>query len=68
MVLTYFNDQWLGFEVQKEWLLYGDDRTSAKRKVYPVPRNKLELSKMRERAIKSHAKDKKHCNMLALYI
>ena len=57
MVLTYFNDQWLGFEAHKEWLLYGNDRTSAKRKVCPVPRNKFELSKMSERAIKSHAKD-----------
>ena len=34
----------------------------------PIPRNKIELSNMGERAIKSHAKGKKHCDRLALYI
>ena len=41
---------------------------SAKRKVCPIPRNKIEPSNMGEGAIKSHAKGKKHCNRLALYI
>ena len=68
IVLTYFDDQWLAMEAYKEWLLHDDDRTSAKRKVCPIPRNKIELSNMGERAIKSHAKDKKHCDRLTLYI
>ena len=59
IVLTYFDDQWLAMEAYKEWLLHDDDRTSAKCKVCPIPRNKIELSNMGERAIKSHAKDKK---------
>ena len=41
---------------------------SAKRKVCPIPRNKIELLNMDEGAIKSHAKGKKHCSRLALYI
>ena len=68
MVLTYFDDQWLGMEAYKEWLLHGDDRTSAKREVCPIPRNKIELSNMGERAIKCHAKVKKHCDRVALCI
>ena len=67
MASTYFDDQWLGMKAYKEWLLCGDDRTSAKCKVCPIPRNKIELSSMCERAIKSHAKGKKHCERLALY-
>ena len=65
---TYFDDQWLGMEAYKEWLLHGDDRTSAKREVCPIPRNKTELSNMGERAIKRHAEGKKHCGRLALCI
>ena len=57
MVLTCFNDQWLGMEAYKECLLHGSDRTSAKCKVCPIPQNKIELSNMGERAVKSHAKD-----------
>ena len=68
IVLTYFDGQWLEMEAYKEWLLHGDDCTSAKCEVCPIPRNKIELSKMVERAIKSHAKDKNHCDRLALYI
>ena len=43
MVLTYFDDQGLGMEAYKEWLLHGDDRTSAKREVWCVlfPETKL---------------------------
>ena len=55
-------------EAYKEWLLCGDDRTSAKCKVCPIPWNKIEVSNMGERAIKSHAKGKKHCDRLAPYI
>ena len=55
-------------EAYEEWLLCGDDRTSAKCKLCPIPRNKIELSNMGKRAIKSHAKGKKHCDRLALYI
>ena len=68
MVLTCFNDQWLGMEAYKECLLHGNDRTSAKCKVCPIPQNKIELSNMGERAVKSHAKGKRHCDRLALYI
>ena len=68
MDLSYFDDQWLEMEAYKEWLLHGDDRTSAKRKVCPILQNKIELSNMGERTIKSHAKGKKHCDRLALYI
>ena len=68
MDLSYFDDQWLGMEAYREWLLHGDDCISAKRKVCPIPRNKIELSNMGERTIKSHAKGKKHCDKLALYI
>ena len=68
MASTYFDDQWLGMEAYKEWLLRGDNHTSAKCKVCPIPWNKIELSNMGERAIKSHAKGKKHCDKLALYI
>ena len=60
MASTYFDDQWLGIEAYKEWLLHGDDWTSAK--------CKIELSNLNERAIKSHAKSKKHCGRLTLYI
>ena len=67
MVLTYFDDQWLGMEAYKEWLFHGDNRTSAKFKVCPIPWNKIELTNMGERAIKSHAKGKKR-DRLALYI
>ena len=55
-------------EAYKEWLLCGDDRTNAKCKVCPIPQNKTELSNLGERAIKSNAKGKKHCNRLVLYI
>ena len=55
-------------ETYKEWLLCGDDRTSAKCKLCPIPQNKIELSNMVKRAIKSHAKGKKHCDRLALHI
>ena len=55
-------------EAYEEWLLCGDDRTSAKCKLCPIPRNKIKLSNMGKRAIKSHAKGKKHCDRLALYI
>ena len=68
MASTYFDDQWLGIEAYKEWLLHGDDWTSAKCKVCPISRNKIELSNLDERAIKSHAKSKKHCDRLTLYI
>ena len=34
---TYFDDQWLGMEAYKEWLFHGDNRTSAKFKVCPIP-------------------------------
>ena len=68
MDLSYFDDLWLGMEAYREWLLHGDDCISAKRKVCPIPRNKIELSNMGERTIKSHAKGKKHCDKLALYI
>ena len=68
MASTYFDDQWLGMEAYKEWLLRGDNCTSAKCKVCPIPRNKIKLSNMGERAIKSHAKGKKHCDRLALHI
>ena len=68
MVLTYFDDQGLGMEAYKEWLLHGDDRTSAKREVCPIPRNKIERSNMGETAIKCHAKGKKHCDRVALCI
>ena len=68
MASTYFDDQWLGIEAYKEWLLHSDDRTSAKCKVCPISRNKIELSNLDERAIKSHAKSKKHCDRLTLYI
>ena len=67
MASTYFDDQWLGMEAYKEWLLRDDDRTSAKCRMCPIPRNKIELSSMDQRAIKSHAKGKKHCDRLALY-
>ena len=60
MASTYFDDQWLGMEAYKKWLLRGDDCTSAKWKVYPIPQNKSELSNMGEREIKNHAKAKKH--------
>ena len=62
MASTYFDDQWLGMEAYKEWLLRGDDCTSAKCKLVPIPRNKIELSNMGKRAIRSHAKGKKHCS------
>ena len=65
---TYFDDQWLGRGAYKDWLLRGDEHVSAKGKVCPIPRNKIGLSDMGERAIKSHAKGKKHCIRLALYI
>ena len=68
MASTYFDDQCLGTEADKEWLLRGDDRTSAKCQVCPIPRNKIELSNMGERAFKSYAKGKKHCDRYALYI
>ena len=68
MASTYFDDQWLGMEAYKECLLRGDNCTSAKRKVCPIPQNKIELSIMGERAIKNHAKGKKRCDRLALYI
>ena len=68
MVFTYFNDQWLRMEAYKEWLLHDDDCTSEICKVCPISQNKIELSNMGEWAIKSHAKDKKHCDRLALYI
>ena len=55
-------------EAYKEWLLCGDDRTSAKCKVCPIPQNKTELSNLGEKAIKSNARGKKHCNRLVLYI
>ena len=44
MASTYFDDQWLGMEAYKEWLLRGDDHTSAKCKVCPILQNKIELS------------------------
>ena len=50
-------------EAYKEWLLRGYDCTNAKCKVCPITRNKIELSNMGERAIKSHAKVKKHCDI-----
>ena len=43
MAPTYFDDQWLGMKAYKEWLLCGDDRTSAKCKVCPILQNKIEL-------------------------
>ena len=41
MASTYLNDQRLGVEACKECLLRGDDRTSAKCKVFPIPRKKI---------------------------
>ena len=49
-------------------MLCGDDRASARCKVCPFPRNKAEPSSIGERAIKSHAKNKKYCDRSALYI
>ena len=48
MASTYFDDQWLGMEAYKEWFLHASwwDRTSAKCKVCPITRNKIELSNM----------------------
>ena len=65
---TYFDDQWLGMEAYKEWLLRGDDRTSAKCKVFPIPKTKLNCLTWLKEEFKSHAKGKKHCDRLALYI
>ena len=55
-------------ETYKEWLLRGDDCTTANSKVSPTPRNKIELFNIGEWTIKSHAKGKKHSDRLALYI
>ena len=63
---TYFDDQWLKMPEFKSWLIRGDDNT-AKCRVCPIPRNKIELSNMRKQALKSHASGKKHCERLALY-
>ena len=68
MVSTYFDDQWLGMEAYKEWLLRGDDRTSAKCKVFPIPKTKLNCLTWVKEQFKSHAKGKKHSDRLALYI
>ena len=35
MASTYFDDQWLGMEAYKEWLLRGDNCTSAKCVLFP---------------------------------
>ena len=67
MASTYFDDQRLGIEAYKEWLLRGDDLTSAKCKVCPVPRNKMELPNMGDITMKSHGNGKKHCDRLALF-
>ena len=53
-------------EAYKEWLLRCDDHTSKKCIVCIIPSNKIGLSGTGERAIKSHAKGKKHCDRLAL--
>ena len=67
MSSTYFDDQWLQILEFKSWLIRGDDNTTAKCRVCPIPRNKIELSNMGKLALKSHASGKKHCERLALY-
>ena len=59
MSSTYFDDQWLQMPESRV--------TTAKCRVSPIPRNKIELSNMRKQALKSHASGKKHCERLALY-
>ena len=44
-----------------------DNNTGAKCKVCTIPRNKIELSNLGERAIKSHCIGKNHCKRIALY-
>ena len=67
MSSTYFDDQWLQMPEFKPWPIRGDNNTTAKCRVCPIPRNKIELSNMRKQALKSHASGKKHCERLALY-
>ena len=49
----------------KSWLIR-EDNTTAKCRVYPIPRNETELSNIGKQALKSHASGKKHCERLAL--
>ena len=51
----------------KSWLIWGDNNTTAKCQVCPIPRNKIELSNMGKQTLKSHASGKRHCERLALY-
>ena len=50
----------------KSWLIR-EDNTTAKCRVYPIPRNETELLNIGKQALKSHASGKKHCERLALY-
>ena len=67
MSSTYFDDQWSQMPEFKSWLIRGDNNTTAKCRVCPIPRNKIELSNMGKQALKSYATGKKHCERLALY-
>ena len=48
---TYFHDQWLQMHEFKAWLMRGDTNTSAKCRVCPNSRNKIELSKYGSKSI-----------------
>ena len=67
MSSTYLDDQWSQMPEFKSWLIRGDDNTTAKCRVCPIPRNNIELSNMGKQSLKSHASGKKHCERLALY-
>ena len=67
MSSTYFDDQWLQMPEFKFWFIRGDNNTTSKCRVCPIPRNKIELSHMGKQALKYHASGKAHCERLALY-
>ena len=60
--------RWLQMSKFKSWLIRGDNNTTAKCRVCPVPRKTNELSSMGKQALKSHASGKKHCERLAFIV
>ena len=65
---TYnFDDQCLQIEEYKKCTICGDNNTSAKCKVGPIPRKNIELFNMGEGDVKSHGVDEKPCERLAFY-
>ena len=59
MSSTYFDDQWLQMPEFKFWLIREDNNNTAKCRICPIPRNKIELSNMGKQPLKSHASGKK---------